>query len=191
MKEFADKGYEHASTNRIVKQAGIGKGMLFYYFNSKKDLYHYLISYSIQFLEVNYMNKIDLKETDFIERLKQATILKMKTFDEHPDVFYFLGTILLNENVVLPKELQKQYDNLQTLAYSLMYDNIDTSLFRTDVNVEKAFQLIRWSIDGYQHHLIQRLQGKKFTEIDFDPLWDEFFQYLDVLRIAFYEDNVD
>ena len=33
--EFAEHGYEKASTNRIVKEAGIGKGMLFYYFKSK------------------------------------------------------------------------------------------------------------------------------------------------------------
>lgn len=186
MKEFAEKGYESASTNHIVKQAGIGKGMLFYYFKSKQDLYHYLIAYSIQFIEVNYMNKIDKNETDFIERLKQATVLKMKTYNAHPDVFHFLGTIFMNETIDLPTDLQNQYEELQKTGYSLLYDNIDTSLFRADVDVEKAFQLIRWSIEGYQDDLIQRLQGYNLAEVNFDPLWKEFFDYLDVLKTAFY-----
>ncbi|GEM01866.1 regulatory protein, tetR family [Halolactibacillus halophilus] len=30
MKHFAENGYKDASTNKIVKEAGIGKGMLFY-----------------------------------------------------------------------------------------------------------------------------------------------------------------
>jgi TetR/AcrR family transcriptional regulator len=50
LKEFADKGYEQASTNQIVKDAGIGKGMLFYYFTTKKKLYAYLVDYCINIL---------------------------------------------------------------------------------------------------------------------------------------------
>ncbi len=33
--EFARNGYERASTNEIVKEAGISKGSLFVYFNNK------------------------------------------------------------------------------------------------------------------------------------------------------------
>ncbi|MER2064628.1 MAG: helix-turn-helix domain-containing protein, partial [Alkalibacterium sp.] len=42
--EFSDKGYQQASTNRIAKQAGIGKGTLFYYFGNKEKLFQYLIN---------------------------------------------------------------------------------------------------------------------------------------------------
>ncbi|MGK7378723.1 TetR/AcrR family transcriptional regulator [Planococcus sp. 1R117A] len=38
LQEFAENGYQQASTNRIVKNAGIGKGMLFYYLESKRQL---------------------------------------------------------------------------------------------------------------------------------------------------------
>jgi len=41
--EFAQKKYDYASTNSIVKKAQIGKGMLFHYFGNKKNLYIYLI----------------------------------------------------------------------------------------------------------------------------------------------------
>ena len=36
--EFAQSGFEKASTNEIVKRSNISKGSLFNYFNSKKDL---------------------------------------------------------------------------------------------------------------------------------------------------------
>mgnify|MGYP001006429114 FL=1 len=38
IEEFA-KGYEVASTNEIVRKAGISKGLLFHYFGNKKNLY--------------------------------------------------------------------------------------------------------------------------------------------------------
>ena len=39
MEEFARNGYKNTSTNKIVKQAGISKGLLFHYFSNKKELY--------------------------------------------------------------------------------------------------------------------------------------------------------
>lgn len=43
MKEFALKGYKNASTNEIVKEAGISKGLLFHYFTNKKAYFYIYI----------------------------------------------------------------------------------------------------------------------------------------------------
>ncbi len=37
--EFSARGYDEASLNAIIEQAGISKGVLYYYFNDKTDLY--------------------------------------------------------------------------------------------------------------------------------------------------------
>lgn len=37
--EFAERGYEAASVNRIIDEAGISKGTLYYYFEDKDDLF--------------------------------------------------------------------------------------------------------------------------------------------------------
>lgn len=41
--EFAAHGFDHASLNRIIEGAGISKGSMYYYFDSKEDLYAYVI----------------------------------------------------------------------------------------------------------------------------------------------------
>ncbi len=38
-KEFASEGYEAASLNRILEQAGISKGSAYYYFDDKADVF--------------------------------------------------------------------------------------------------------------------------------------------------------
>jgi AcrR family transcriptional regulator len=41
--EFAAHGYRDASLNRIIEASGVSKGSMYYYFDSKVDLYAHLI----------------------------------------------------------------------------------------------------------------------------------------------------
>ncbi|WP_449354585.1 TetR/AcrR family transcriptional regulator [Virgibacillus natechei] len=187
LKEFAENGYEQASTNQIVKNAGIGKGMLFYYFNNKKELYHYLIDYAINVMIDEYFSLIDTKESDFVERLKQIAQVKSNYYYNHPDVSNFIGNIYLDGQAQLPEGLEKRLHDLQIRGYSLLYDNVDTSLFRDDVNVEKVYKLIRWSIEGYQNELMDYFKGQNISFIDLEPYWEEFDKYLEILKRSFYK----
>ncbi len=186
LQEFADNGYEQASTNRIVKAAEIGKGMLFYYFKNKETLFQYLAKYSCDIIMDDYFSQIE-PNPDFLERLRKAAKVKMKAYTEYPEVFNFMGNILLSGEYELPADINEKIEKLKQTGYALMYNNINTSLFRRDVDVNKAFQLIRWSIEGYENDLIGRLQGKKFSSVQFDPYWDEFYEYLDILRKLYYQ----
>ncbi|WP_033543179.1 TetR/AcrR family transcriptional regulator [Planococcus sp. CAU13] len=187
LKEFAEHGYEKASTNRIVKEAGIGKGMLFYYFTSKKDLYEYLTEYSLDFTVDKYFQRVDTSETDFIERLKKTAQVKMEAQMENKNVFNFLGTFMLSPGADMPPHIQKKYEHMLEMGNRMIYEGIDLSLFRDDVDVEKAFRLIRWSIEGYQNELLHKLEGQNIAHVDFAPYWDEFYEYLDILKKSFYK----
>lgn len=187
LEEFAQHGYKKASTNRIVKAAGIGKGMLFYYFTSKQELYEYLVKYSLEFIQSRYLNRVDAGESDLIERLTQLARLKMEAQAENEEVFKFSAVFLQEGEAHLPKELGAKIEELKQSGYRLMYEGIDHSRFRKDADPEKVFHLIRWSIDGYQQELLARLTGQKLAEIDFAPHWEEFYAYLAILKKSFYE----
>ncbi|WP_318036529.1 TetR/AcrR family transcriptional regulator [Candidatus Contubernalis alkalaceticus] len=186
-KEFAEQGYKQASTNRIVKDAGIGKGMLFYYFKSKEELFHYLIDYGINFVIDKYLNQLDESEPDFIERYKQAAQVKMKALNENSFIFSFFGSLYVNEEVELPDGLTARLFEVRKLADSKRLNNLDMSLFRDDVAPDLTCKLIQWSLEGYERELIVRLKGQKLTSIDYDPYWEEFYDYLAVLKKIFYK----
>lgn len=173
-----------------MKQAQIGKGMLFYYFNSKQDLYLYLIDYSLEINRLGYLDLIDTSEPDLIERLKHASKIKWKLLYEHPDVLNFLGTVFLTTSEQLSDEIQQKITELKTYGWSKIYENIDLTLFRNDIDVEKAFQLIKWAIAGYEEEMKYRLLNKKLSLIDYEPYFEEFFDYLDVLKLSFYTQEV-
>jgi AcrR family transcriptional regulator len=48
--EFAARGYDGASLNRIIERAGMSKSSLYYYFNDKADLFTTLVERSIALL---------------------------------------------------------------------------------------------------------------------------------------------
>ena len=51
-----------------MKEAGNAKGTLFYYFRNKQALFDYLVKYVINYLETEYLERIDFREPDFLAR---------------------------------------------------------------------------------------------------------------------------
>jgi len=191
LNEFADHDYDNASTNRIVEAADIGKGMLFYYFHSKKDLYYYLVDYSLDIVTEEFLNHIDESITNFLERLKHISQIKLTYFWEYPEVNHFMGTHLLQESTNLPEDLNKKLEKAIASGNEKMYHAHPetTTNIRDDIDAEKAAQLMEWALIGYQQDTLQRFKGQNMKDIDLDQLWDEFDDYLDILQTVFYDDS--
>lgn len=76
MAEFALRGYEKASTNEIVKKAGISKGLLFHYFRNKKQLFLFLFDYGIEIFADEIYSKFDKNERRLFAIIMQVTKIK-------------------------------------------------------------------------------------------------------------------
>lgn len=48
--EFSTHGFTGASLNRIITEAGLSKGSMYYYFDSKEDLYAHLLIVQVELL---------------------------------------------------------------------------------------------------------------------------------------------
>ncbi|WP_042122435.1 TetR/AcrR family transcriptional regulator [Paenibacillus senegalensis] len=189
-REFAENGFEKASTNRIVKEAGISKGTLFYYFDNKETLFHYLIEHAIGVSGEQFLYRIDASEPDIFERFKQAGALKWNLYNDHESLSQFLAAVGLNmDELDLPDSLRHKLEELHSHWYRVLNDNIDYSKFREDVDVRKAFQLIRWSMEGYRQELMQKYKNKNLAELDVEPIYEEFYEYLDILKSCFYKEG--
>nr|MDA3845270.1 TetR/AcrR family transcriptional regulator [Vallitaleaceae bacterium] len=66
--EYANYGYENASTNRLTATLGISKGSLFKYFSNKLDLYTYLVKQSSEHL-MTYLDQKNMKAPSLKESL--------------------------------------------------------------------------------------------------------------------------
>lgn len=78
LKEFSQRGYDEASTNRIAKAAGMSKALMFHYVKSKEELLLLLLDYCGRTIEDDYLNKMDLEEKDIFKRLLQSYSLQIE-----------------------------------------------------------------------------------------------------------------
>lgn len=193
LKEFAENGYDKASTNRIVKDAGIGKGMLFYYFKNKKELCHYLIDYTIDMMANKYVNLFQTKEPDFFERITRIAQAEFVFNMENPYVGYFLTTLVGSDDLELSADAKERFEELQQFVFPMLYADIDHSLFREDVDVEKTLQLIQWSLEGFNNELTNQFKKEEmdFSSLDLASIWEEFYEYINIFKTSFYKQEGD
>jgi len=192
LKEFTENGFEKASTNKIVKKAGIGKGTLFYYFNNKKDLFVFLIEYCLKIIRESFFNRIDTTERDLIERWKKVSLIKLDYLKQYPNAMNFITRAVVQEEEHLNEALKEQIAILQADAEEILYRNIDYSLFRKDVNPERAMKLIQWVFSGYEEEMRLHFKQVDMTgAIDYTPYFDDFFVYLGTLKKVFYSSEED
>lgn len=191
LKIFADKGYEDASTNKIVEAAEISKGTLFYYFKNKKNLYYYLIDYALKIIKKEYMDYIDNTTTDFIERMSNNSKIKYQYFQKHPEVNAFLATVLYSELSTLSEEYQEKFRSFIDYSKNKINDNqaIQEDLFKEEHNPKDASRIIKLSINGYFEELTAKFKQHPLKEVDLDKLWDDFDEFLETLREVFYKNN--
>src|SRR5690554_5098759 len=81
--EFAEYGYDKASTDRISTKAGVSKGLIFHYFGSKDNLYMIIINKCIDDI-FDEFNKIEFKDVEFTSMLIKITKMKYNFFINNP-----------------------------------------------------------------------------------------------------------
>lgn len=186
IKEFVRNGFEKASTNEIVKRANISKGSLFNYFNSKKDLYMYLIEYSSKAI-VNLNEEIDLSETDLFKRIERVALQKFYVQQKYPQAFEFLASTKQEESVEVKDIIKQRLNPIYNQAINKLYKDIDYSKFREGVDIEKAIEILNWTMFGVGEKGLKEL----FTFDDIGRFGEKYLEewnvYAELLKYSFYK----
>ena len=186
IKEFVRNGFEKASTNEIVKRANISKGSLFNYFNSKKDLYLYLIEYSSKAI-VNLNEEIDLSETDLFKRIERVALQKFYVQQKYPQAFEFLASTKQEESVEVKDIIKQRLNPIYNQAINTLYKDIDYSKFREGVDIEKAIEILNWTMFGVGEKGLKEL----FTFDDIGRFGEKYLEewnvYAELLKYSFYK----
>ena len=185
--EFAAKGYDLASTNEMVKAAGISKGALFHYFVSKKDLFFFLCDYVFEVVSKEFYEQIGHCDGDLLTRYRRAAMLKGAVYQRYPPMFEFIKRLTVEKSSEIAPELTEQLEKMINYGYECLLGNLDTSLFRQDVPFSKIRDLITWALENYGNRSLELIGEKKLEDINIEALNADFDEYLDVLRKCFYK----
>lgn len=188
LKEFAENGYAKASTNNIVNEAGISKGILFHYFGSKKKLCIYVMEKGISTLLAELRSYGPYEYEDIIKRVTCFSKRKVRLTIKYPQI-QKLFIKLMVEN---PKDIEAELNAIIAKLYSeVMPDfttNLDISELRENVDLKKAIEMVM---------MISESLSKKYLAIykddfesmykDMDKIYTEYMEFMEILKQGIYK----
>ena len=184
LKTFALKGYKDASTDVIVREAGISKGLLFHYFTSKQGLYDFICDYSTKYMILEVTRTVKKSEKDLFSLVSQISQARVRVMRNYPYMGRFLRSLKLEteEEAVASignsvAELDKTYGNI--------YSQIDSKKLVQPDQLNRIIDVINWMSNGFLE------QNFKVDDPDPDALYDEYSEYLTLLRSHFYVSESD
>lgn len=187
IKEFAQNGFDKASTNEIVKEAEISKGLLFHYFNNKKGLFLFLYDYFIDTLLDEFYAKLDFEECDLLEKYRQIVLYKFDLLKKHPDMFQFIKIAYEEEKAEIKYELERRNKVLIANSYAKVFKNIDTSKFKEGIDIKRTIDIITWTMEGFSHQHQEKTKHIPLEQINWDELLADLDQFIHILKLSFYK----
>lgn len=179
LKAFALQGYRHASTDDIVREAGISKGLLFHYFESKLGVYRFVYDYSVRYMTLELKSSVDAKEKDLFEVLKQTESARMRAMRGYPYMQQFLNRSMAEESYEALLSTEERRSALEE-AYAAIRAQVDYSSLPTGVDGDRLCKMLDFTVRG--------LMTERFQDASFQPemLYEEICCYLDMVRQLVY-----
>ncbi|GAA3403482.1 TetR/AcrR family transcriptional regulator [Paenibacillus hodogayensis] len=188
--EFATKDYDTASTNAIVTEAEIGKGMLFHYFGSKKELYLFLYQHVVRLATEEVFAELDLSQGDLLIRWRHLTFLKLEMTKKHPMIFEFAAIANKEEAADVKQDIALiNQQILVEYGEEKLFHGLDLTLFKEELDAQKAIHIIIWSIDGFVAAEKKRMEKPFFQEqSEIENMLIRMDDYISILRRALYKE---
>lgn len=175
LKVFALHGYRHASTDDIVREAAISKGLLFHYFGSKLGVYSFIYDYSVRYMTLELSTTVDRKATDMFTLMKQVECARMHAMRGYPYMQQFLNRSMAEDvsEALLAIEDKR---NILTDAYDAIISQMNFEELPPEVDGEKLRKMLDFTIKG--------LMTERFQDASFQPemLYEEIVDYLDMMK---------
>lgn len=179
LKVFALRGYRHASTDDIVREAAISKGLLFHYFESKLGVYNFIYDYSVRYMNLELRSTVDPEEADLFEVLKQTELARLHAMRGYPYMQQFLNRSMAEDVSEALLAIEEKRGLLES-AVSAIDGQIDYSSLPQGIDGEKFRKMLDLTIKG--------LMTERFLDASFQPemLYVEICDYLNMMKKIVY-----
>lgn len=178
---FGSLGYKKASVNDIAVASGISKAMVFYYFGSKKDLYFYLITLSVNVMKSALDSQVDRNAADFFEKIKLAAEAKISVLKRYSGILSFLTSVYFETDAAVYEEIQKSFSEHTGYGKALALEHTDIKKFKEDVDPQLVLDILITYSEGY----VSKASGH--TEVSPDTLHSDFNRCLELMKNHFYK----
>ncbi len=185
IQEFGTYGYEKSSTDRIIKSAGISKGGLYEYINTKEELFVYITEFCYKALYSHIRDNLKKYSegipADILERFKMVSTIAIDFYIKNPDYIKFI----ISCGRVSDQSLEEKIKKIFMRQFLSIFGTINGDNLRYDR--EKLIDMLIWLLaktrDDFVHSMEKSSNTRKLKKIYMEN-WDF---YLSVLKTGIYK----
>ena len=181
---FGRNDYKGASTETIARKAGISKGLLFFYFKNKKELYLYLMEHLMDKVSQLVVDDGFYAIDDFFELLVYASEKKRVVLAKFPYLLEFSIRAFYPEHRDIKDEMNGWTQRQIDLMFSAYFKNVRFDRFRDDIDPKYVLNLLIWLADGYLHQ-----QRSLHQRLNMDDMMDEMYRWCTMLKAYAYKEE--
>lgn len=166
-KVFAEEGYQGASINQILQNAGLSKGVAYYYFEDKADLFATTVEFYLGQIDTSIISRIDdLTAENFWEMMLE---LYSQPFLQNLDAPYRFRVLKVAAQIPQDDPLMERIAPLMQIAFGWTMELVEKGqgfgLVRTDLPEELLFGFIMGIDTVSDNYMLERLETMSPSEI--------------------------
>ena len=149
--EFGRAGYKAASTNEIVKNAKVSKGLLFHHFTNKEKLYTACQLHVMEQYGKFMANNFNSTNPDLFERIMEGLRIKMEFGRQNPAFLALVnraGNAEDGEHFLRKPEIESFIAESMQAYAATFFEGVDVSNFREGIGLEKVMDYTRLALEA-------------------------------------------
>lgn len=176
---FALQGYDATSTNQIIEQANVSKGLLFHYFTNKETLF--LRCYQIVSEDFHqHLLSIDHPSTSFKEELFKLALHKHAYGIEKPLYYQLLFEGFVKAPLHLQPQLQQILTPIMEDGMKIMHTLIDTLPIKATCSKQDVYLLFEGINYAFQKNMIPSITNvSTLTTQEITGLYEHYVKLVD------------
>lgn len=179
---FGNNGYKKASIADIAEEAGIAKGMINYYFGSKKNLYIYLTDLCAKIVIEEMEKGFDKEVTDYFDKIKMMTDIKIAIMKRHSAAISFLTSVYFETSKDVRDNIKRFISENMHIRERWVLGEADTSKFKDGIDPKLLDTFLVWAGEGMAGNLTLNEDTGQL-----DAFVADFYQCLDYMKEHFYK----
>jgi len=180
--EFALSGYEKTSLDNVIRRAGISKGGLYEYIESKDDLFQYALEYSYgeMFDYISSHAEADPMPVDPLERTRFISSVAVDFYIAHPGIISFIVKSSQVGNADIRERVQGVFDSY----FRRLYATCDYQGIACDP--ERTVSLLKWLLVKTRNDFYDNMKSIGRPALCRDAYLEEWGFFLSVLSKGIY-----
>ncbi len=185
LEEFSVSGYEKTSLDNIIRRAGISKGGLYEYIESRDDLFLYLVEYCYERLYQSIYTALGgmgaVLPADPLSRTRLVSAVAVEFYINHPDIISFI----VRASVVGQSDIRARIQQVLDHHFQGLYAGADFGC--AVYEREQVISLLKWLLIKTRNDFLENMKSLARTALCREAYLKEWQFFLDVLGSGIYK----